>query len=195
MRYCASRADSPGDRIAAYRIRHECYLRENYISPKDNEQFSDEFDLQENCETVLLHDESGSIVGSARLSLLDCSSPLRIPAQSCFPAEIASLMWPEDYAWRAVEINRLVCRDFAKYKSFSARLLALYKSLADHSLIATADLILACVREEHLRLYNRFGFLQIAGPKLYHSVRFEVYLLCLFRQGFNALWRMLKVLQ
>lgn len=144
---------------------------------------------------------SGSeAIGSARASAMDIAddgsfSTAPVPANAAFPDEIRGLVGRIDTAVRlrrAVEITRLV-----RHPSFAENqgLVFLLLRLVGHVITELdPDVVLSCVRRNHVPFYNRLCFTTVAGPRSYPGLNFTTYLLACSRRDYGVVRRVAPVL-
>ncbi len=180
-----------------YKLRYLSYFSEGHIEPRRSEKFSDEYDSQPGAQTVVIY-KGARAVASTRICLLsrglDGSASGSIPAQHVFPEEIEGL-FGRDAATpvqRIVEINRLVRHpEFAEDKS----LVFLLFRLAGHFILKhDAGAVVSCVRRNHVPFYTRLRFSEVAGPRIYHGVKFSTHLLSCLREQYDTVRRMVPML-
>lgn len=180
-----------------YKLRYLSYFAEGYIDPRRSKMFSDEYDEQSASQTVVIYKGSRA-VASTRICMVarspDGSTSGAIPAQHVFPEETENLLRHDATTpvERIVEINRLVRHpDFAEDKT----LVFLLFRLAGHFILKqNAGVVVSCVRRNHVPFYTRLRFNDIAGPRVYHGVKFATHLLSCPRPQYAAVRRMVPVL-
>lgn len=181
----------------SYKLRYISYFSEGHIESRRSETFSDEYDDQPGAQTVVIYKGSRA-VASTRVCLLtrgaDGSMSGAIPAQHVFPDEIAKLVEPNGgpSVERVVEINRLVRHpDFAEDRT----LVFLLFRLAGYFILKhDASAVVSCVRRNHIPFYSRLRFSEVAGPRVYHGVKFSTHLLACLREQFDTVRRMVPIL-
>src|SRR5262249_40320895 len=77
------RADSPAERSAIFRLRHEAYLREGAIAPRLSGEFTDPFDDQDNAWIFGVYVD-GRLASSIRLNVTPPGG-LAFPTLEVFP--------------------------------------------------------------------------------------------------------------
>jgi hypothetical protein len=186
-----------------FALRHTSYLSGGYIDPRPRGLFSDPYDAQPNCQSIIVY-RGERPVASVRVCVLD-TEPARtgwqdIPATHVFPDEIGTCM--NDVAAepgrdplapvRAIEINRLVRHpDFATDFSLVFALFHLAGYMILHH---ETDIVFSCVRKNHVPFYKRLKFTQIAGPRSYPELKFSTNLLACSRENYDAVQRMMPSL-
>jgi hypothetical protein len=181
----------------AYALRYKSYVTGGHINPSPTSLFSDNHDDDPNSRTVVVY-AGYEAIGSARVSLMDVidgsSISKPVPAHFVFPEEIDGIMRqvPEaDRPKRAVEITRLVRHpNFIEDQGLILLLLRLVGYVITE---LDADVVLSCVRRNHVPFYKRLGLRRIAGPKLYPSLNFDTYLLARSRADFGDVRRVVPV--
>ena len=180
-----------------YKLRYLSYFSEGHIEPRRSKRFSDEYDSSPDTQTVVIY-KGRQAVASTRICLLsrepNGSASGAIPAQHVFPEEIERLFQHDSPApvQRIVEINRLVRHPkFADDKS----LVFLLFRLAGHFIVKhDAGAVVSCVRRNHVPFYTRLRFSEVAGPRVYHGVKFSTHLLTCLREQYDAVRRMVPML-
>jgi hypothetical protein len=165
-------AQSPEVFDAIYRLRYECYRRDESIAARPDRRFSDSFDTSVNHFSFLVRSHDGDPAATVRLSVVrpdlgwtDSPGARVFGDHLCFQA-IARQSF--------VEASRLCFGRQAGREGF-VRLVAHMAALADFYDIAW---LVACPRVEHARAYERlFGFRALAAPRRYFGVAFETTLL------------------
>ena len=180
-----------------YKLRYLSYFSEGHIEAHRSRKFSDEYDASPEAQTVVIY-KGRQAVASTRICLLtrapngDASGA--IPAQNVFPEEIERLFQHNLPApvQRIVEINRLVRHpQFAEDKS----LVFLLFRLAGHFILKhDAGAVVSCVRRNHVPFYTRLRFSEVAGPRVYHGVKFSTHLLTCLRAQYDTVRRMVPML-
>lgn len=180
----------------AFALRHLSYLADGHIDPKPTGLFSDPFDDEPNCETIVLY-KARRPVASVRVCVADIeedpSIASQIPAGQVFPKEIERLVAEssDPPVRRVIEINRLVRHP--DHETDHGLVFVLFR-LAGYMIVHyDVDLVLSCVRRNHLPFYRRLRFQPIAGPRTYHGVKFASHLMGCFRPAFDNVRRLLDV--
>lgn len=180
-----------------YKLRYLSYFAEGHIESRRHGTFSDEYDDQPTVQSVVIY-KGGRAVASTRICALtrgsNGSDSGSIPAQHVFPAETEAL-FRRDVASpveRVVEINRLVRHpDLADDKS----LVFLLFRLAGYFILKNdAGAVVSCVRRNHIPFYTRLRFSEVAGPRVYHGVKFSTHLLSCLRPQYDTVRRMVPLL-
>jgi len=168
--YCTE-ARSRQTRDDVYRIRYDCYRRDNSIDPNFYERFSDALDDSPNHFSYLLGSTEEALA-TVRMSVVRpdlnwTQSPALHVYGDC-PAfqSIAS----ESY----VEASRLCFAPQARPNSF----ISLLGNMAALAEFYSVRWLVACPRLEQAKTYERlFGFKPMAEPRTYYGVRFTAQLL------------------
>lgn len=166
-------------RADAFQLRYTSFLAGGFIDPSPSGMFSDPYDDKPNCQSIVIYKDDRP-VASVRLCVLD-TDPARggwdeIPACKTFPSEIAALLGDAQSQGTgrhamAVEIGRLVRHP--DYASDFELVFVLFRFVSFMVLKLEADMMLSCVRANHVPFYRRLNFQKIAGPRLYPGVKFE----------------------
>ena len=180
-----------------YKLRYLSYIAEGHIEARHNGTFSDEYDDQPTVQSVVIYKGSRA-VASTRICVLtresNGSDSGSIPAQHVFPEEIEAL-FRRDVASpveRVVEINRLVRHpDLADDKSL---VFLLFRLAGYFILKSDAGAVVSCVRRNHISFYTRLRFSEVAGPCVYHGVKFSTHLLSCLRPQYDTVRRMVPLL-
>lgn len=133
-----------------FRLRHDAYVREGAIPPRDDGLFRDEIDDSENTYLFGVHID-GALMSSIRLSVATLDTP-DIPSGHVFP----DVLEPEIRAGRIVVDPTRFVVDHASSRLHSELpylTLRLAWIAMEHF---EADLLLAAVRPEHAPFYRRF---------------------------------------
>ena len=184
-----------------YKLRYLSYFAEGYIEPRRSKAFSDEYDEQPDAQTVVIY-KGDRAVASTRVCVLtqgaDGIVAGALPAQQMFAEEVGSLFGgnaasvSQNPVRSVVEINRLVRHpDFAEDKSL---VFSLFR-LAGHLILKhDAGAVVSCVRRNHVPFYTRLRFRELAGPRLYHGLKFSTHLLGCLREQYDMVRRMVPIL-
>ena len=183
-------------RADAFSIRHDSYLSGGYIDQQESGQFSDANDDMPNSQTVVIY-KAARPVASIRFCILDTDPAAKgwdeIPALHIFPEEVAALMQTvrdqrpagNNRHPRAIEINRLV-----RHPDFSTDyelVFVLFRFATYMTLHHETDVMLSCVRRNHMPFYRRIIKLDnVAGPRRYAGVKFETHLMACERSKYES---------
>jgi Acetyltransferase (GNAT) domain len=169
-------ADTPGARDQVYRLRYAGYFRKGSIDARQDERFSDRFDVTPNHFSFLVRDAAEEAVATVRISVVRQDLGwLESPGGTVFGDHptFQSLA-----AEGFVEASRLVFAPQARRDALM-QLLGYMAAMAD---FYEAEWLVACPRMEHAAMYQRlFGFRPMAEPRQYHGVKFETQLLAVRR--------------
>jgi hypothetical protein len=166
-------------RTDAFALRHESYAAGGFIKPRPHGLFSDAYDDRPNCQSLVIYKDDRP-AASVRLCLLDTRKPGwdDIPATHVFEDEVRQLLYAASTAGRpakATEINRLVRHpDFAT--GFEL-VFVLFRFVSFMVLREGSELMLSCVRRNHMPFYKRIEFAAIAGPRAYPELSFSTNLM------------------
>ena len=183
-------------RADAFTVRHDSYLSGGYIDARADGQFSDANDDMPNSQTVVIYKKDRP-VASIRFCILDTDPAMHgwsdIPAMHIFPEEVKALMDQVRASQpagaqrhpRAVEINRLVRHP--DFSTDSELVFALFRFATYMTLYHDTDVMLSCVRRNHMPFYKRIIKLEdVAGPRRYAGVKFETHLMACHRAKYDA---------
>ncbi len=191
----------PKTKQDCYRLRYLSYFAEGYIEPRRSKSFSDEYDEQSDAQTVVIY-RGTRAVASTRICVLtqdaDGIVSGAIPAQHMFAEEVGHLFrsgatsLAQGPVRSIVEINRLVRHpEFAEDKSL---VFSLFR-LAGHLILKhDAGAVVSCVRRNHVPFYKRLRFSELAGPRLYHGLKFSTHFLGCLREQYDLVRRMVPIL-
>ena len=180
-----------------YKLRYTSYFAEGYIEPSRSKAFSDEYDDDENAQTLVIYKGSQAIA-STRICFLNRDSAGTssggVPAQHMFPEEVETMFQSDAAApgQSIVEINRLVRHpEFAEDKTL---IFTLFRLAGYMILKKDARVVVSCVRRNHVPFYTRLRFAEVAGPRLYHGVKFSTHLLSCTRERYDLVRKMVPLL-
>lgn len=150
------------ERDSLFKLRYDCYRRENTISENSSRRFSDDYDLMSNCWLfgVYLNDR---LVSSIRFHIISPDTPMG-PAYDVFPDIVRPMIAAGQ---TVVDPTRLVV---------DRRMTEYYPELPYVTIRAAfmaaeyfeAEYMLATVRKEHQAFYKRlFGFSELCPPRPY----------------------------
>ena len=165
-------ANTPEERERVYRLRYECYRRNDSIEPSPHHLFSDRFDAQENSFSFLARSVAGETLATVRVSVVRADlgwtdSPVR---HLFGDHEIIHGSNPTAF----VEVSRLCFAGQGRRASF-VQLLTKIATVAE---LFGAEWVVACPRVEHADIYQRlYGFQRLSAPRCYFGVGFETLLL------------------
>jgi len=174
-------AADPQTRADAFSLRHASYVAGGYIDARPGGMFSDPYDDKPNCQSLVIYKDARP-VASVRHCVLD-TDPERhgwhdIPAAHVFPEEVRALLADVPQAAKpakATEINRLVRHpDFATDYGLVFVLFRFVSFMVIHE---GSDMMLSCVRRNHMPFYKRLDFVSIAGPRAYPELKFTTNLM------------------
>ena len=182
----------------AFALRYKSYLADGYIDPNPTGLFSDAYDESPTSRTIVVYSGRDAI-GSARISTLDVLSAPRavstLPASTVFAEEVSEIVrrLPEiGRPKRAVEVARLVRHP--AYAKDQGLIFSLFRLVGYTITELDADIVLSCVRPNHVPFYRRMQFEVIAGPRRYYNVKFTAHLLACERSSYGEVRRHVPVL-
>lgn len=187
-----------GTQHDAFALRYKSYLADGYIDSNTASLFFDSYDKDQNSRTIVVYSGTEA-VASARISVMETLNGSHhtsvVPGYLVFPDEIADIIEriPEvSRPKRAMEITRLVRHpDLAE----SYNLIFLMLRLIGQFVIELdVDVVLSCVRRNHVPFYSRFYFRTINGPKSYPNLKFPTYLLACSRLDYDNVRRIIPPL-
>ncbi len=167
-------------RAEAYAIRHASYLSGGFIDPMPGGLFSDADDAKPSSTSLVIY-KNGRPVASTRLCILDYTPGLagwdEIPASRIFPEAVATLAAnvPHNRPAKIMESNRLVRHP--DYATDYELVFVLYRFVSYMLIQTNADMLLSCIRRNHIPFYKRMHFEYVDGPRRYAGVKFETSLM------------------
>ncbi len=174
----------------AFRLRYEAYRSYGYIAEAPAQIFSDSYDEQVNCRTVIVS-KNGTPAATVRVSVFDPNlaglRPPKLQAMEIFDAEISETMTAlrlTDRQPRVMEIAKL-----ARMPQFAKDIevvFALYRAAGYLILHNDADIVFNAVRAHHVPMYRRFGFQALTPPRSYPGLSFQTALMACFRPSYAA---------
>ena len=182
-----------------FALRHQSYVSQNFIDPRPNGLFHDEFDGRSNCVSILIY-RNGVPSASVRASLYDPSGLLpeadTIPALDAFREEINQLAWSyheDGRPARMLEITRLVRHpDLANDNDL---IFALYRMAGYLIVHFKVDIVLSAVRQNHMAFYRRLGFQKVTEPRVYPKLKFLAGLMACFDTSYGDIRRTVPILE
>jgi hypothetical protein len=176
-------AQSPEMRDMVYRLRYECYRRDQSIEPRPDERFRDAFDEYPNSFSFLVYSnpmlprENWEALATVRITVArDRHGWHDSPARHVF-GDDPSLQAMAEAGF--VEASRLCFARQARRDAF----VKLVGNLAAHASFYDVPWLVACPRVEHSASYQRmFGFKPIGAPRQYYGVGFQTQLLAISRE-------------
>jgi hypothetical protein len=174
-------AETPEDRDRVYRLRYECYRRDEAIEARDDERFQDRYDSLPNHFSFLARDADEEPVGTVRISVVRPEAGWETaPSHSVF-GDVPAFQRIARASF--VEASRLCLPQQARRDSL-LRVISYMAALAD---FYEVEWLVACPRVEHSHTYEKlFGFLRCAEPRQYFGVKFSTTLLAVPRAQLRA---------
>jgi N-acyl-L-homoserine lactone synthetase len=156
------RADSPADKAAIYRLRHDAYMRAGTVEPKPSGMFHDAMDETDNAWLIGLFID-GELAGALRLHI---SASLRAPLPEL--ASFADLIEPHLAAGRTlIDGSRFVSKLEFSQRYSEMPYLTIRPTLLAAEFFA-ADYGIAGCLTEHQAFYHRlFGAVTWSAPRSY----------------------------
>jgi len=191
-------AADPRTRADAFALRHASYFAGGYIDARPGGLFCDPYDDRPNCRSVVVY-KNERPAASVRLCVLDTGSAKPgwddVPAAHVFPDEVRALLAAApvtDRPVKATEINRLVRHpDFAMDYEL---VFVLFRFVSFMVLHEKSDMMLSCVRRNHVAFYKRLEFASIAGPRAYPELKFETNLMTCPRARYGTILNKYEIL-
>jgi hypothetical protein len=156
------RADSPADKAAIYRLRHDAYMRAGTVEPKPSGMFHDAMDETDNAWLIGVFID-GELASALRLHI---SASLRAPLPEL--ASFADLIEPHLTAGRTIiDASRFVSSlEFSQQYSEIPYITLRPTFLAEE--FFAADYIIAGCLAEHQAFYRRiYGAVPWSAPRPY----------------------------
>lgn len=184
-------------RADAFGLRHAAYVAGDYIDPRPGALFSDPYDEKPNCQSIVVY-KNARPVASVRLCVLDTNPELTgwddIPVAHVFHDEVHALLEPSESGQpkKATEINRLVRHpDFA---TNSELVFILFRFVSFMVIKQKSDMMLSCVRKNHIPFYKRLEFSAIAGPRSYPELKFATNLMACPESNYATIFKKMPLL-
>jgi hypothetical protein len=164
-----SRAESPDEREAIFRLRYDAYLREGEISASGSGRFADEVDDEVNTWNFGVYIDN-TLAGAIRLSVtLPGGAPL--PALAVFE----DLLTPEIQSGKTIVDPSKFVADRASSRRYPELPYIILRLPWIAMAYFKADLMLAAVRIEHQAFYKRlWGSQVICPPRAYPGLHSPV---------------------
>ncbi|MFL5251557.1 MAG: N-acyl amino acid synthase FeeM domain-containing protein [Rhodopila sp.] len=185
--YLARLALDAQTRRDAYRLRYDSYLASGFIEPNETRQFQDIYDDLPNCETTVLYDQ-GEPVASVRTCTLAFGSRQRSPAMDTYPEQVTTLLArhaADGFSGRGLETTRLVRSPAAENNQ--GLVFLLYRLAGYVGMIAHTQVLLACVRQNHVSFYKRLGYEAVTEPRAYPGLKCPMLLMSCTRQRYDEI--------
>ena len=156
------RADSPADKAAIYRLRHDAYMRAGTVEPKASGMFHDAMDEKDNAWLIGLFMD-GELAAALRLHI---SASLRAPLPEL--ASFPDLIEPHLAAGRTIiDASRFVSSLEFSLQYSEIPYLTLRPTFLAEEFFA-ADYVIAGCLAEHQAFYRRmFGAVTWSAPRPY----------------------------
>lgn len=156
------RADSPADKEAIYRLRHDAYMRAGTVEPKASGMFHDAMDETDNAWLVGVYID-GTLASALRLHI---SASLRAPLPEL--ASFPDLIEPHLTAGRTIiDASRFVSSLEFSLQHSEIPYLTLRPTFLAEEFFA-ADYVIAGCLAEHQAFYRRmFGAVPWSAPRPY----------------------------
>ncbi len=166
----------------AYAIRYQAYRAGDYIRPRDNSRFFDDYDMKSNAQTIVLF-KNGLPAATARLCIQDPTSDRleHVPAMEIFGPEINAMCRRPEFEGRSpkvIEMNKLA--RLPEYGRDVNIVFAMFRTGAYIHLHARTDIFLYAVRSHHVPIYRRMGFHLLTEPRAYPGLDFSTSLMASF---------------
>lgn len=160
------RAESKEDKLAIYRLRYECYLREGAIRRNKTGLFKDSYDSAPNVWIFGLHID-GRLASSIRIHAASAAHPIS-PGMTVF----GDLLGPRIAAGETIiDPTRLVV-DHDMSRAYPGLAYATVRLGMLASEFCKADFALATVRTEHRAFYKRLLSMEPIGePRAYPGLK------------------------
>ena len=160
------RADSPADKAAIYRLRHDAYLRAETIEPHPSGMFHDALDETNNAWLIGVFID-GELASALRLHISANLSDL-LPTRAPFPDILEPLLSAGNLI---IDVTRFVAKlDFSQTYSEIPYLTLRPAFMAED--FVRADFIIAACRAEHQAFYRRmFGGVPWSAPRPYPHLK------------------------
>ena len=187
VRYLARLALDHQTKEDAYRIRYDSYLASGFIEPNESRLFQDLYDDLPNCQTIVLYDQ-GIPLASVRTCTLAFGSGQRSPAMDAYPLEVSALLSQPPTTGvgrRGIETTRLVRSPTAENNQ--GLVFLLYRLAGYIGMMAHTQILLACVRQNHVPFYGRLGYISVTAPRPYPGLNCPMQLMSCTRQRYDEI--------
>ncbi len=176
MQLTCTVATTPEEFDEVYRIRYECYRRRGSIPESADKRFRDSYDDLPNHFSFLLRKPGEPGLATVRISVVKPWANWNVaPVHKVFGDHTAI---PAITRGGFVEASRLCFGELAQ-REILFRLMANMAAMAD---LHEVRYLVACPREEHAPMYQRwFGFQPLGAPRQYFGVSFATPLLAVER--------------
>lgn len=184
--YTARLASNPEVRRDAYELRHTSYSRSGFIEARPDGLFSDKYDRLPSAHTIVVYDD-GRAVGSVRVCLLDIDDIDAAPAGVTFPEEVRELLFGlprRPGRAQAAEITRLVRSPQAE--NDQGLVFLLLRAAGYIVLEQDVQLVLSCVRRNHVPFYRRLGNHIASDFRPYPGLNCQMQMLACPRAKYDA---------
>ncbi|HEY4040536.1 MAG TPA: hypothetical protein VGM32_01690 [Rhodopila sp.] len=185
--YSARLALDPQTKQDAYRLRYQSYLASGFIEPNETGLFQDQYDSLPNCQTTVIYDQ-GVAVASVRTCTLAFGSSQRSPAIDTYPQEVAELLRQSStigIGGRGIETTRLVRSPVGENNQ--GLVFLLYRLAGYLGMRAHTQVLLACVRQNHVPFYRRLGYDPVTPPRPYPGLSCPMLLMSCTRQRYDEI--------
>lgn len=192
--YRARIALEDGTRRDAYALRYASYLASGHIAPDASRLFADPFDASPGARTIVVYDGTHP-VASVRVCCFGkggAPSPapgpaLASPAAHTYRHEVGALLDAVPSArsgLEGVEVTRLVRSP--EVASDQGLVFLLYRLAGYLALRNDFQLVLSCVRQNHVPFYRRLRFSEAGPLKPYPGLACRMQLLAASRADYDA---------
>jgi hypothetical protein len=156
------RADTPGEKQAIYRMRHDAYTRAGTIQPRPSGIFSDPYDEEPNAWLIAVYID-GELASSVRLHI-SANLAAKLPAMGPFNDIVSSYLIE---GRMLIDASRFVSKLEYSLKYSAMPYITLRPTFLAEEYF-DADFITAACLVEHQAFYRRmFGGAQWASPREY----------------------------
>lgn len=172
-------------RTAAFRIRHEAYLRSGHIDDRPDAIFSDQYDHQSNMATAIISYD-GMAAGTVRVGAWRPHQREALPAMEIFHTEVEALTAEVPQGMKApavVEVGRIARA--SAYENDTTIIHGVFRTAGYLIRHFDPEIVFCAVRLHHQPIYRHFGFDLVGQPRQYPGLRCAMALMAYFRSGFN----------
>ncbi|PPQ26892.1 hypothetical protein CCS01_28730 [Rhodopila globiformis] len=145
------------------------------------------YDDLSNCQTIVLYDQHEP-VASVRTCFLASGSPQRSPAMDTYPEQVTALLrqqTPTGIGGRGIETTRLVRSPAAENNQ--GLVFLLYRLAGYVGMMAHTQILLACVRQNHVSFYRRLGYTPATEARSYPGLNCPMLLMSCTRQRYDEI--------
>ena len=184
--YTARLALDENTKRDAFALRYKSYVASGFIEQNTTKLFTDKFDKMPNSITIVIYSE-GKAIASVRTCFLSRDSTTTSPARETFPDEVDRLLSETGASQgnlEGVEFTRLVRSPEAANNQ--GLVFLLYRLAGYLSLHNDCQVVLSCVRQNHVPFYKRLRFREVTAARAYPGLNCPMQLLACSRADLDG---------